>query len=778
LSVVAAPALSALVERVRDANASRRPLRLRGGGSKDFYGEPPRGDQLDLRGLDGAAEHEPTELVVTAPAGMSVAALEAQLGRAGPVPRLRAAALRPELDRRRHGRRRPLGPGAGPRRIAARPPARRLAPSGSGELMHFGGKVIKNVAGLRRLARHRGSLGTLGIVVQASLKVLPRAEAEATLRFDMKPAEALAALHAWGGEPLPLDASAWWNGNLVLRLRGAAARSMRQAAPRRRADSGRRRGPFWQGLRDHRDEFFLAASEAIEHQDGALWRLSLPPTAPLLGLAGDELIEWHGGQRWLVTALPAALIREAAASVGGHATLFRGRDKSAGVFTPLEPALPGDPRAAEARLRSERHPQSRPPLSRPLRRSPPSHADRPHPRVRRHARWHRGRRHPEKVRALRLLHRDLPTYQLLGDELDGPRGRIYLIKQVLEGHAPTRSTQLHLDRCLTCRNCETTCPSGVQYGNLVEIGRRIVDERVPRPPGERDAALGAQERLTSPLFKPALKVGQLVRSVLPEMLKAKVPAAAPAAAHRWPRREHPRKVLLLLGCVQPAMAPNINSATARVLDAAGIQTLVAEDAGCCGAIHLHGGDPEGGLERMRRNIDAWWPLVSSGGVEAIVMNASGCGVTVKEYGHALRLDPAYADKANRIADLTRDLSELLPDIVPALAKKLTAKTRRPRLAFHPPCTLQHGQKLRGGVETHLRALGFAVDVALNEAHLCCGSAGTYSVLHPSWRCRCATASSGISPRSTRNHRLGQHRLHPAPAERHSACRPPLGGGGG
>ncbi|MCE9659698.1 MAG: glycolate oxidase subunit GlcF [Burkholderiales bacterium] len=323
-----------------------------------------------------------------------------------------------------------------------------------------------------------------------------------------------------------------------------------------------------------------------------------------------------------------------------------------------------------------------------------------------------------------------PTYQLLGDELDGPRGRIYLIKQVLEGHAPTRSTQLHLDRCLTCRNCETTCPSGVQYGNLVEIGRRIVDERVPRPPGERMLREALKSGLTSPLFKPALKAGQLVRGLLPAALKAKVPPPAPAGAHRWPQRVHPRKVLLLLGCVQPAMAPNINSATARVLDAAGIQSLVAADAGCCGAIHLHGGDPEGALERMRRNIDAWWPLVSTGGVEAIVMNASGCGVTVKEYGHSLRLDPAYADKANRIGDLTRDLSELLPDIAPTLAKKLSAKTRRPRLAFHPPCTLQHGQKLRGGVETHLRALGFPVEVALNEAHLCCGSAGTYSVLHP------------------------------------------------
>ncbi len=323
-----------------------------------------------------------------------------------------------------------------------------------------------------------------------------------------------------------------------------------------------------------------------------------------------------------------------------------------------------------------------------------------------------------------------PTYQLLGDELDGPRGRIYLIKQVLEGHAPTRSTQLHLDRCLTCRNCETTCPSGVQYGNLVEIGRRVVDERVPRPAGEWLLRAALKTGLTSPLFNPAMKAGQMVRGLLPEALKAKVPASPPASAHRWPQREHPRKVLMLTGCVQPAMAPNINSATARVLDAAGIQTLVAAEAGCCGAIHLHSGDPEGALERMRRNIDAWWPLVSTGGVEAIVMNASGCGVTVKEYGHSLRLDPAYAEKARRVADLTRDLSELLPDIVPALAKKMSARAPRKRLAFHPPCTLQHGQQLRGGVETHLRALGFDVQLALNEAHLCCGSAGTYSVLHP------------------------------------------------
>ena len=339
-----------------------------------------------------------------------------------------------------------------------------------------------------------------------------------------------------------------------------------------------------------------------------------------------------------------------------------------------------------------------------------------------------------------------PTYQLLGDELDGPRGRIYLMKQVLEGHAPTRSTQMHLDRRLTCRNCETTCPSGVQYGNLVEIGRRLVDETVPRPAGERALRWILKEGLTSPLFAPAMKLGQMVRPLLPPGLRAKVPAPAPASAHRWPAREHPRKVLLLMGCVQPAMLPNINSATARVLDAIGIQTLVASEAGCCGAIRLHLSDQEGALEHMRRNIDAWWPLVSASSVEAIVMNASGCGVTVKEYGHSLAHDPAYAEKARRIADLTRDLSELLADIVsalkdrPAFSRPTTGErrggaaasppVRAGRIAFHPPCTLQHGQQLRGGVETHLRELGFDIRTPTSEAHLCCGSAGTYSVLQP------------------------------------------------
>jgi len=322
-----------------------------------------------------------------------------------------------------------------------------------------------------------------------------------------------------------------------------------------------------------------------------------------------------------------------------------------------------------------------------------------------------------------------PTYQLLGDELDGPRGRIYLMKRVLEGEQPTRKTQIHLDRCLTCRNCESTCPSGVQYGALVDIGRRIVEEKVERPAAERAARAALKEGLTSPLFGPAMKLGQWFRPLVPGALKKKVPARAPAGAHRWPTTRHARKVLMLAGCVQPAMAPNINSATARVLDAAGIQTLVADGAGCCGAIRAHLNDHDGGLADMRRNVDAWWPHVARGEVEAIVMNASGCGVTVKDYGRHLAHDPAYAERATQIAALTRDLSELLPGLVPALKPRLRAGEHG-RLAYHPPCTLQHGQQLRGGVEQGMTELGFDIAVAPSESHLCCGSAGTYSVLQP------------------------------------------------
>lgn len=332
-----------------------------------------------------------------------------------------------------------------------------------------------------------------------------------------------------------------------------------------------------------------------------------------------------------------------------------------------------------------------------------------------------------------------PTYQILGDELDGPRGRIYMIKQMVEGAAVTRETQLHLDRCLTCRNCETTCPSGVEYGKLVDVGRELIEHKVSRPLGERLMRIALNKGLTSSLFAPAMRVGQSVRGLMPESLRKKVPAYRDPG--RIPSRDHARKVLLLKGCVQPAMLPGIDAATRRVLDALGIASVVAPDSGCCGAIKHHLADPKGGLESARRNIDAWWPYISSGGVESIVINASGCGVMVKDYGHLFEDDPAYAEKAKRVSAAAKDPIELLESLLgelSALAQKRDAQLGNKasrgeslgdRVAFHPPCTLQHGLKIRGIVEKLLAALGAEL-VPVADSHLCCGSAGTYSVLQP------------------------------------------------
>jgi glycolate oxidase iron-sulfur subunit len=322
-----------------------------------------------------------------------------------------------------------------------------------------------------------------------------------------------------------------------------------------------------------------------------------------------------------------------------------------------------------------------------------------------------------------------PTYQLLGDELDGPRGRIYLIKQMLEGAEVTRSTQVHLDRCLTCLNCQTTCPSGVEYGHLVDIGRKLVEERVARPPGEKAVRWSLREGLTSSWFAAALKVGQALRPLLPGILRNKVPERLGAPIVGAARGTRPRKVLILQGCVQPAMLPNIDRATERVLDAVGIQAVYAAGTGCCGALRTHLSDSQGGLQDMRRNIDAWTPQLASGEIEAIISSASACALAIKEYAHALAHDAAYADRARRISALARDLSELLPAMVPALKEQLRTKPAA-RAAFHAPCTLQHGQRVRGVVETQLRALGFDVSAACDESHLCCGSAGAYSVLQP------------------------------------------------
>jgi glycolate oxidase iron-sulfur subunit len=322
-----------------------------------------------------------------------------------------------------------------------------------------------------------------------------------------------------------------------------------------------------------------------------------------------------------------------------------------------------------------------------------------------------------------------PTYQVLGNELDSPRGRIYLIKQVLEGATPTVKTQLHLDRCLTCRNCETTCPSGVEYGKLLDIGRHHVEEKVGRGPAEAAARAALKTGLgTQLLFNGALKLGQTVRGLLPGFLKSHVPAAEDAGD--WPAARHARRMLVLQGCVQPGLKPNINAAAARVLDRVGISLTVANEAGCCGALAHHLNDSDAGLDAARRNIDAWLPQLDAG-VEAIVMTASGCGVMVKDYGWLLRNDPAYADKAARVAAATKDVSEILVGEAAAL-KSLAPRTPRhaqKRIAYHPPCTLQHGQKLSGGVEALLTDAGFEL-APVAEKHLCCGSAGTYSILQP------------------------------------------------
>ncbi len=322
-----------------------------------------------------------------------------------------------------------------------------------------------------------------------------------------------------------------------------------------------------------------------------------------------------------------------------------------------------------------------------------------------------------------------PTYQLLGDELDGPRGRIYQIKQILEGEPATASTQLHLDRCLTCRSCETTCPSGVRYGRLLDIGRELVDARVARPWFDRVQRFTLRAVFPYPhRFGRLLRVAQTFRGLLPAGLKRRVPP------HRRPgprpNSGHSRTMILLDGCVQPALAPQINAATARVLDRLGVRAVSAPDAGCCGAVSHHTGAPEDGLAFARTNIDAWWPHLETG-VEAIVMTASGCGAMVKEYGYLLRNDPAYADRAAQVAARTRDLSEVL--VNENLAACAASKAGR-RIAFHAPCTLQHGQQVEGVVEEVLRTLGMTL-TDIPEAYLCCGSAGTYSLLQPALSAR-------------------------------------------
>ena len=319
-----------------------------------------------------------------------------------------------------------------------------------------------------------------------------------------------------------------------------------------------------------------------------------------------------------------------------------------------------------------------------------------------------------------------PTYQVLGDELDGPRGRIYLIKQMLEGAAVSARTRTHLDRCLTCRACETTCPSGVDYGQLLDIGREVAEVRAPRGWFERiwRRSLVAFFRSRAALAF-MLPLARFVRPVLPAVLERAVPLAPPDAGV-WPAPRHARRMLVLGGCVQPALGPDINAATARVFDRLGISLVEAPAAGCCGSLAHHMTLPATALDDVRALIDAWWPFIESG-VEAVIVTASGCGSMVHDYGRLLADDPVYRERAARVSAMVRDPLEVLAD-APGL-ESLVAELPRVPVAFQVPCSLQHGLRLRPLAESVLVRAGFDL-VPVADAHLCCGSAGTYSLLQP------------------------------------------------
>ncbi len=335
-----------------------------------------------------------------------------------------------------------------------------------------------------------------------------------------------------------------------------------------------------------------------------------------------------------------------------------------------------------------------------------------------------GRRADEILRACvhcGFCNATCPTYLLTGDELDGPRGRIYLIKDMLESDTPTPVAREHLDRCLTCRACETTCPSGVAYGELAEIGRDFLETRAPRGLVERFVRGALVRILPAPVWLPLFaRLGRMFRWALPGYLARAVPKIAPKI-DVVSTRNHPRRVVVLDGCVQRATTPEVNAALARVLDAADVKMVRAAGEGCCGSLELHLGQEARARATMRANVDALYAAAQD--AEAIVSSASGCGVTVKDYGRLLADDPRYAERAHWVADHTFDASEYLASIDTQFIKGDTAMT----VAWHPPCTLQHGQRVNGIVEGLLRRAGYQL-VPVADAHLCCGSAGTYSVL--------------------------------------------------
>ncbi|HEY5776142.1 MAG TPA: glycolate oxidase subunit GlcF [Xanthomonadales bacterium] len=319
-----------------------------------------------------------------------------------------------------------------------------------------------------------------------------------------------------------------------------------------------------------------------------------------------------------------------------------------------------------------------------------------------------------------------PTYQLLGDEADGPRGRIYLITQLLQGQPASKQSRTHLDRCLLCRACETTCPSGVSYARLLETGRDILEQEQSRSGLDwlkRKVMTNVVPR--NRLLQTGVNLAGSLRPLLPSALASQLPMAGKNLAR--PGTDHNRKMLLLEGCAQSSLTPETNAAAARVLDRLGITLVAEERRGCCGALRLHTSEREKGLEDIRRRIDTWWPQIQAG-VEAIVSTASGCGVTVKDYGELLKADLQYAEKARHVAALTRDIAEVIGnEVIKAPGKAEPGSTLK--VAFHSPCTLQHGQKLNGRVETILTQYGFEL-LPVADSHLCCGSAGTYSILQP------------------------------------------------
>jgi glycolate oxidase iron-sulfur subunit len=319
-----------------------------------------------------------------------------------------------------------------------------------------------------------------------------------------------------------------------------------------------------------------------------------------------------------------------------------------------------------------------------------------------------------------------PTYRITGNELDSPRGRIYLIKQLVEGAEATATTRFHLDRCLTCRACERACPSGVEYGRLIDLGRELVEERVPRALTQRALRLGLVEFLSRPrLFGALLRSGQAVGRWLPASLQARIPPRS-ASRLRGPTPRHARRVVLLDGCVQPGLKPEINVATERVLDRLGISVERVVGEQCCGALGHHLGQTERALDQARRNVDACCAALDAG-AEAILSSASACGLMVKDYGRLLAGDPDRAAKARRVSEATRDLAEVIPP--DGIARAGLRRGSQLRVAWQAPCTLQHGQHIRGRVEALLEAAGHTL-TPTSEATLCCGSAGTYSLLQP------------------------------------------------